>query len=435
MSSTIPNLPLDDYKASQQIGATYLANAALYLNRARSAVGNQVATSSASRVEEASSFRFNVGTVFDVYAPAYSVNANQATIQAKNLTSQVFHNQLVCVNQHARVQNVAITQAHCAYNYGTKELFNAAPEVLTQASRNYNYGDHIKIQAGLLGKQPTSTVNVGTNYGVAELGAVKRVTVKAKEEDVLLDAGRDFGAFATRTARLRSQGDMVLASEKSAVVSSNQELALMSKGQLILSASGSLSISAGGGLSLDASMVTACMGGAFRPSVNLESLLLSAQAAQQVLLGNLNSSLSVPESLRENSAAALKGLPSEVFSSGVVQTATSTLLGAFTPANIVNFNQALNPEQQVGNIFSAIVGGQASKYGSYLSSVVPGLFPIGNVITDYAEASYQFDAYPVLEDQLEEHSTAAVSSDKPFVNAGGSLYADFNSYYVSQNNV
>lgn len=398
-----------------------------------SAVGNNSSANSSHEYKEAKSFRTNSATLVDISTPVYTLNANQAVIQGKTLNKQVFHQQTSCVHNFLRAQETSVLEAQSAYTYTTSEYFVGSPQILTEASRNYMFGDYIKIQSGQSNQQKVSDVDVGDDYGGIGMGAWGDIILASSNKNIFLDSKQQINAIAGDKVRFRSGESMALTAQNGIIINAENEVAVNSNGNMVVSSKNFMAFNCDGTMYLDATIVNIGMGGFWKPSINLETLALSSEVGVQILDGDFSSVIQIPESLSEVSAGFFEGLPQQVLSGNLSSIDSSlfsglsmSLLGSFTPANVRQVVGGLvNPEEAVGGVFDSLVKSQIPQFGSFVGSAAPSIYGLESAINTFAEGTYTFDTYPRLNQSIGNYNSVEVQPDITYATINGSSFARF----------
>jgi hypothetical protein len=415
----------DTYEELQAYNAAFTVSAFDVLTKSNLSAGKTVVASSDAHYQEAKSFRYNSSSVWDLYSPQASINADQFNGQFKSHNLQAAQSVSTLVNGFTRATNLYAVEADSCYNYATSEYLIGAPVLVQQASKNINYGDYVKIQAGRTDQQRVSSLNVGDSYGQLQLGAVNDVVVTSERDGITFIAKQHISNI--------TEGDLFFSSKGKAAITSEYGFGLKSGGEVSIGSDSSLTLSAGteiifntkGGLRLDAKYINiGGIGSALQP-FNLDLINIASDLAQGIVSGDLTSFLEIPDAIGDYTATFIDALPEQL--SGVVESATTSLFNSLTPGSLQNFIQGLGTDQWLQNIGGVALGNATAnlpQFGSAVLGAIPFLGTAQSAFNRYTGTSFNFDSYPRLE-ALDSPQFAPVAEPKSSIVLDGNTYAQF----------
>lgn len=415
----------DTYDELQTYNRAFTVNAFDVLTKTNSAAGRAVIASSDAHYEEAKSFRYNCASVWDLYSPQVSFNADQFNCQLKNYNLQSTQAVTTLVNGFTRATNLYAVESSSCYNYATQEYLIGAPVLVQQASKNISYGDYIKVQAGNTNQQRTSDIDVGDSYGHMHLGAINDVVINSENTGVTLTSKQHISGITEGDIFFSSKGKGAFTTEYGFGLNSGGEVSIGSDVSMTLSATAQIAINTEGYLRLDAKFINiGGMGSALEP-YNLDLINLASDLAQGVVTGDLTSFLDIPGNIMDYSATFIDALPEQL--SGIVQSTTTSLFNSLTPGSLQTFIQGLGTDQwlqNIGGLALANTTASLSDFGSAIFGAIPFLGTAQSVFNRYTGVGFNYDNYPRLK-PIDPPVLAPVAEPKASVIIDGNVYAQY----------
>lgn len=415
----------DTYDELQAYNSAFTVNAFDVLTKGSLAAGKTVVASSDAHYQEAKSFRYNSSSVWDLYSPQVSLNADQFNSQSKSYNLQTTQAVSTLVNGFTRATNLYAVEADSLYNYATTECLVGAPVLVHQASKNITYGDYVKIQAGNADQQRVSDVDVGDSYGQLQLGAINDVVVSSERDGITFIAKQHISNITEGDIFISSKGKGAITSEFGFGIKSGGEVSIGSDASLSLSATAQIAINTKGYLRLDAKYITiGGIGSALQP-FNLDLINIASDLAQGIISGDLTSFLEVPGNILDYSATFIDALPEQL--SGIVESSTTSLFNSLTPGSLQGFIQGLGTEQWLQNIGGVALGTATAnlpQFGSAILGAIPFLGTAQSTFNRYTGIGFNFDNYPRLR-AIDSPEFAPVAEPKPSIVLDGNTYPQY----------
>lgn len=415
----------DTYDELQTYNSAFTVNAFDVLTRSTKAAGKTIVASSDAHYQEAKSFRYNSSTVWDLYSPQVSLNADQFNGQFKSHNLQATQSVATLVNGFTRATNLHAIEANSIYNYATNEYLVGAPTLVQQAAKNISYGDYIKIQAGNPDQQHVADVELGDYYGQIQIGAIKDVVISSDTEGITLTSSQHISQITEGDVLVSSQGKAAITAEYGIGIKSTGEVAIGSDAALVLSAGGGLTINTQGYMRMDASFISIGGVGSGLEPFNLDLVNIASDLAQSAISGDLTSFLDIPGNILDYSATFIDALPEQL--SGIVESTTTSLFNSLTPGSLQNFIKDLGTDQWLQNIGGLALSNATAnlpQFGSSLIGAIPFLGTAQSAFNRYTGLGFTFDTFPRLQ-AIDSPEFAAVADPKPSIVLDGNVYAQF----------
>lgn len=403
--------PIDSYKDTQ-VGNTSVILPTFTTLASSSAIGQATDLSSDVVYKEAKAFRFTAAVATDFYSPQFTINTNQAILQAKSFEQQAFHFKKTSVNSFERTQNLHSVISNTQYFYATNERFVGSAVQVHQASRQVFYGDKIKIQAGKPDRQKVAGEDLGAAYGRLEMGAIDDITLTSRDKGISLIGKEHVTLMSNNDVLIDSQARTAFTSKNGMALKSEGEVSLTSGSNLSVASTYSLVLSGGTNVSISGMFINIGGAGFSVGSISLDILSLSSQVATAALSGDvggvigvvsgavgLGDFLKIPTSVSNFSNSILGQLPEQI--RGVVTPLINTTLNSLVPGKLANtINSFSNGEflTLVGSLLPANLAGEVDKYSGLISSVIPSFGSLISVFNRYEGDGFVFDDYPRIED-------------------------------------
>lgn len=399
LSGDASDKPIENYINSQKASYSSLL-AVESTQKDNHGVGATASRTTAEDNREAKSFRFNSGTLFDIYAPQLTTNANVSVHQAKTQHNQVFHQQTSTVHSWSRSQNINVVQTANNYSYATDRNYVASTNYFHESSYNHQYADYFRLQVGQSSGDPvskSSRLKSSELYGSCNIGAHNNFTVSTRKGLISMSAEDGFIAKANGAVSVSGKKGVSINSSIGANITARADLSMSSMGPVSVSSLSFLSLNSGGVMLLDAGIIFVGMGAGLKPSVNLDATLGTLGKVTSALAGS------------GFSVGSVVGLASAV-ASGNITGAVSSLAGALVPgapAEFLSKVSSFTPAGIASAFTGLLTGGEG--LGSFLSGQLSSLFSID----DLASALPGITDIPGVTDLIDSIADGAFG---PFLN-------------------
>lgn len=415
----------ETYKELQTYNSAFTANTFEVLTKGITAAGRTVVASSDSHYQEARAFRYNSSTVWDLYSPQISLNADQFNAQAKNYNVQAAQAVSTLVNGFTRATNLYAVESNSIYSYATYEHLTGAPVIVQEATKNINYGDYVKIQAGKLSEDPISDEEIDDNYGRMQLGSIYDLTLSSKKGGVTFTGPGHISSVTQGDLFFSAGGKAAIVADKGIGIRSDREISIGTDTSLLLSADSEIIINSRDHLRIDAKYISIGTNGASLDPFNLDLINLASDLAQSAFNDDYNSFLNIPDSIKDYTATFIDALPEQL--SGIVESSTTSLFNSLTPGSLQKFIKGMGTDQWLQNIGGVALGNATAnlpQFGPAILGALPFLGLAQTAFNRYTGIGFKFDNYPELK-PIDPPEFADISEPKASVVVDGNSYAQF----------